>query len=750
MNILKTLLIQILVIATLSFIYEWAFSPMGEDLAGIWKSEEGQINVPFLEQRKKKLSIMKEVDVKGDAMIVPQFFGSYMEIRVDGEKKLSVGRKDVNTFWNDPVYLNVPRGKRTIEISIEPGYDIVGITRPPYISNSETAFTRFSLIKFLGSHIFLLAFIMPIFFSLFVEALSREFVDEKRKSSYRLIGVGLFLAGLAVMDYTPLNFLSANFLKDLIILITTLSSFASPLLLVAGIEKNSTGSKKFTNILLIISASSFVVSLFVNNIIYLYPIEMIPLMSSTVFVYLLDRRYASPLLFYSLVVVHDELSLIFSHGFPQLIPYGSIALSSGMAIIVSNEYGKIGRKLEILNEELTTTNEEIMAMNEELESTYKEQELTINKLESLIALTSKIVKGTYDFEDEEDFLKEILNRAMEIIPEADYGSVAIVNGKKWRFVHAVGHDIKKLREMSFRKEDFIDIRKNRESQKLGDGIALVEDIAGKTLDNMDSEKRNAFEKATLPISKTLISQFKADEEFLGHLTVDIAQGSEKEFSRDSIRVFTALGNIASAFLAFKRLSKLREEFQKEIILSIIHIVEIHDPYTKGHSESVARISVEIAKELDFSEKDLEKVYWAGLVHDLGKILVPGDILRKNGRLSDEEYEIIKKHPIWSYETLIYSDRLKDIAVYTRHHHERWDGKGYPDGLRGDSIPLISRIISIADTWDAMRSNRPYRKALPIDEAIRRMREAAGVQLDPEITEIFLSKVVKRLESDEYR
>ncbi len=732
-------------IVTLSSIYEWAFSPAGESLAGVWNSEEGQVKVPFLKQRKTKLIIKKEVDVKGDAMIIPQFFGRYMEIRADGEKIMSVGRKDVNTFWNDPVYLNVPEGKRSIEIEIEPGYDIVGITRPPYISSSEAAFTRFSLIKFLGSHIFLLAFILPVFFSLFVEALSREFLDENRKLSYRLIGGGLFLSGLVVMDYTPLNFLSANFLRDSIMVITTLSSFLSPFPLVAGIEKNSTGSWKFSKIVIILSASSFVVSLFINDIRLLYPIELIPLGTATVFVYLLDKRYTSPLLFYLLVVAHDELSLIFFNGFPQLIPYGSIALSSGMVIIVSNEYGKIGKKLEILNEELTATNEEITAMNEELESTYKEQELTINKLENLIAITSKIVKGTYEFEDEEEFLKEILERAMEIIPEADYGSVAVVNGKNWRFVHAIGHNIKKLRGVTFRKEDFIDIRRSRDSQRLGDGIALVENIADKTLDNMDVKKKKIFEDAILPTSKTLISQFKADEEFLGHLTLDIAKGSEKEFSRDSIRVFSALGNIASAFLAFKRLSKIREEFQKEIILSIIHIVEMHDPYTKGHSESVARISVEIAKELGFSEKDLEKVYWAGLVHDLGKILVPGDVLRKSGRLNDEEYKLIKKHPVWSYEALIYSDRLKDIAIYTRHHHERWDGNGYPDGLRRDSIPLISRIISIADTWDAMRSNRPYRKALPLDEAMRRMREAAGTQLDPELTEIFLNRVVKRLE-----
>ena len=720
---------------------------MGESLGGVWNSEEVQVEVPFLKQRNEKIVLKREIDVKADSMTIPQFFGRYMEVRIDGEKVASSGRKDVNTFWNDPVYFTVPEGRRSVEIEIEPGYGVVGITRPPYIADSEKAFTRFSLIKFLGSHIFLLAFIMPIFFSLFVEALSREFLDENRKLSYRLIGGGLFLAGLAVMDYTPLNFLSANFFKDFIMIVTTLSSFLSPIFLVAGIEKNKAGSRKFTKIILIMSLSSFTLSLFTNDIRLLYPIELIPLGTATVFVHLLDSRYTSPLLFYSLVVAHDELSLLFLHGFPQLIPYGSMALSSGMAIIVSNEYGKIGRKLEMLNEELTATNEEITAMNEELESTYKEQEMTINKLENLIALTSKIVKGAYEFEDEETFLKEILERAMEIIPEADYGSVAVVNGKDWRFVHAVGHDIKKLREVSFRKEDFIDIRRSRDSQKLGDGVALVENISDKTANNMESDKKEIFEDATLPISRTLISQFKADEEFLGHLTLDIARGSEKEFSRDSIRVFSALGNIASAFLAFKRLSKIREEFQKEIILSIIHIVEMHDPYTKGHSENVAKISVEIAKELGFSEKELEKVYWAGLVHDLGKILVPGDVLRKNGRLSDEEYEIIKKHPVWSYETLIYSDRLKDIAIYTRHHHERWDGKGYPDGLRGDSIPLISRIVSIADTWDAMRSNRPYRKALPVEEAVKRIREAAGTQLDPELTEIFLSRVVKKLEEN---
>ncbi len=743
MSFLKILLIQLLVILTMFFVYKTTFSPSGTPLSGEWKSGSGVAMVPFLKESEGGVRLERKVEGEG-ALVIPQFFGRFLEISVDGKAVLSVGQREVEMLWNEPVRVNVPEGEHELKILLLPAYGMVGLTTTPYISPSVETSAKFLLMKFLGSQLFSLSFVLPLFLSIFAWMVSRSLSNMAMSRSYYLMGIGLLLSGIAIVDYTPINLFSVRYVRDVVSTAGMVGAFFSPVLFIAGLEVRRSNGWRMTRIAALIGLSSLVLTAIKPDISLVYAYESALLAFSTLSVATLNPRYLHPILFYLLTILHDELTFLFSKGFPQLIPVGSIAFGSGMALAIAREYGEMGKELEKKNEELSMANKEMMAMNEELENVYKEQESTIMKLGNLINLTSKIVTGMYDFQDEDSFLKEILHKAMEMIPEADYGSVAVYEEGEWRFVDLIGHDAEKLKNMKFKKEDFIDLRKEKSLERFEGGVALIRDISGKTLNRMGKTRRKEFEKATRKISKTLVSQLKADDEFLGHLTVDIAKEHDAEFSKDSIRIFAALGNIASSFLAFKRLSRMRDEFQREIILSIVHVVEIHDPYTRGHSESVAKISVEIAREMGLKEESIEKAYWAGLVHDIGKILVPAEILRKNGRLSEEEYELIKMHPRWSYETLVYSDMLKDIAIYTRHHHERWDGKGYPDGLRRDSIPLISRIISVADTWDAMRSDRPYRKALSLEEAKRRISEAAGSQLDPDIVKVFLERVVDRL------
>ncbi|AZO96650.1 HD-GYP domain-containing protein [Halocella sp. SP3-1] len=179
-----------------------------------------------------------------------------------------------------------------------------------------------------------------------------------------------------------------------------------------------------------------------------------------------------------------------------------------------------------------------------------------------------------------------------------------------------------------------------------------------------------------------------------------------------------------------------------MILSIINILEIHDKYTKGHSENVAEISALIAREMNYPEKEIKVIEWAGLVHDIGKILISNSILNKPGRLSRKEFEQIKQHPVWGYEVLVGSDELKEIATYIRHHHERWDGTGYPDQLSGEEIPKIARIIALADSWDTMRSDRVYRQKLSLNTARQELIDNKGTQFDPEIVDIALELIVE--------
>jgi len=163
---------------------------------------------------------------------------------------------------------------------------------------------------------------------------------------------------------------------------------------------------------------------------------------------------------------------------------------------------------------------------------------------------------------------------------------------------------------------------------------------------------------------------------------------------------------------------------------LVAALEARDSYTNGHSLRVADMSVEIASFLNFSGIELEDIHIAAHLHDIGKIGIPDRILYKKGRLLPQEYEEIKKHPQIGYTILSKSVNLQEIAELVLFHHERWDGDGYPQGLRGEEIPFGSRIIAVADSIDAMISDRPYRSTMNIEQCINEVRANAGKQFDP--------------------
>ncbi len=175
----------------------------------------------------------------------------------------------------------------------------------------------------------------------------------------------------------------------------------------------------------------------------------------------------------------------------------------------------------------------------------------------------------------------------------------------------------------------------------------------------------------------------------------------------------------------------------DTIQSLSATIDAKDPYTKGHSGRVADYATALARELGWSEDKVESLQYIALIHDLGKVAVPEAILKKEGRLTDAEYARMKEH------SLIGFNIIKDVKFLgggpdnIKHHHERWDGKGYPDGLKGDAIPEGARILAVADSFDAMTSDRSYRKALGIRTAMQEIKEGAGTQFDPQVAEAFL-------------
>ena len=183
-----------------------------------------------------------------------------------------------------------------------------------------------------------------------------------------------------------------------------------------------------------------------------------------------------------------------------------------------------------------------------------------------------------------------------------------------------------------------------------------------------------------------------------------------------------------------------EDMNRKIIQALARTIDAKDRYTNGHSLRVAEYSKEIARRMGKSAKEQDTIYYAGLLHDVGKIRIPVEVINNPGALSDEEFEQIKIHPVTSYHILkdIFDDpNIKNGAKF---HHERYDGTGYPNGLKGENIPEVARIIGVADSYDAMASNRSYRKYLPQSVIRNEIKTGKGTQFDPAIADIMLDMI----------
>ncbi len=271
--------------------------------------------------------------------------------------------------------------------------------------------------------------------------------------------------------------------------------------------------------------------------------------------------------------------------------------------------------------------------------------------------------------------------------------------------------------------------------KVSVGIATYPD------DSMDKEKLLILAEQAVLVSKT--KGYKN-----GRSTIVSTQ--DYDFWDD-----TALSSFATVMA--KRHSQLGinfeealvEQFQNENILSQNHLIEVvtslasaidaKDEYTKDHSSSVSRYSVALARAINLPEKEIERIKLGSLLHDVGKIGIPEDVLTKPSKLTDEEFKIIQQHPTIAVEKILEPNPLlHDLIPIVKYHHEQWNGEGYPCGLKAEKIPLAARIVAIADTYHALISDRPYRKGLSVEKACAILEEGAGIQWDKELVRQFIA------------
>jgi HD-GYP domain-containing protein (c-di-GMP phosphodiesterase class II) len=233
--------------------------------------------------------------------------------------------------------------------------------------------------------------------------------------------------------------------------------------------------------------------------------------------------------------------------------------------------------------------------------------------------------------------------------------------------------------------------------------------------------------------------------------MDIANG--KFGSRVTVSAKNELGELANTFNYMSSALQAYDQETRglygslengylETMVALANSIDSKDPYTRGHSQRVGDVAVEIGRELGMNEQQLKLLHYGGILHDIGKIGIPEPILRKGSPLTPEEMVLMREHPSIGDVIIQPVSFLTSVRAAVRNHHERWDGTGYPDALKGEAIPLIARIVNCADTFDACTSTRPYQKALPLNKAMEIMDKLRGAQLDPKVVDA-LRRVVEK-------
>ncbi|WP_438318081.1 HD domain-containing phosphohydrolase [Candidatus Caldatribacterium sp. SIUC1] len=326
--------------------------------------------------------------------------------------------------------------------------------------------------------------------------------------------------------------------------------------------------------------------------------------------------------------------------------------------------------------------------------------------------------------EEEAFLSRMLDLALGMIPKAPMGAALLIDERgRGQIVAVRGHKASLL-GFTFEPEELI----TKERVTVVEG----EEFFGPHRTFSSPEKYRRLLEGTKPVAKTLVVPLLWEGKFFGHLTLDLPEGTQDAFDDGDIALAEQLSRICVACHALREYARKEESFFENLLVALARALEYYDSATLKHSEVSAKYALLIARHLGLEGQRAKSIRWASLVHDIGKIFIPQSILRKPGPLTPEEYELVKLHPLKGEEILKSVRGLEDVARIVRHHHERFDGLGYPDGLAQEAIPLESRIVAVVDAFEAMTSDRPYRRAMGIAEAIAELKRCAGTQFDPEV------------------
>ncbi len=277
--------------------------------------------------------------------------------------------------------------------------------------------------------------------------------------------------------------------------------------------------------------------------------------------------------------------------------------------------------------------------------------------------------------------------------------------------------------------------------KLGEGIAgkVAQEGKPRLMKKGVRMKDSKSSKQIEEIKSAMSVPLKVKDKIQGVMNIS-DKGTNDNFTEEDLELLLMMANQAAIAIENSRLHAELQELFISSIKALANAIDARDPYTRGHSERVTEYAVAMAEEMKLDREEIDRIRYAALLHDIGKINIPDHILNKPGKLTDEEFGLMKKHPVFGAQIMGPVKAFQKILPYMFHHHEKFSAKGYPYGIKGEEIPLPARIIAVADSFDAMTSDRPYRKALSLEAAIKELKDNSGSQFDPDVVKAFIKLI----------
>jgi len=433
---------------------------------------------------------------------------------------------------------------------------------------------------------------------------------------------------------------------------------------------------------------------------------------------------------YSFIVLLEYFNLLPHKGLfkltPSLYQNGQYIIATilltGVAFTLIFITGKnFAQTLKQKNVELTQAKKELEELSNKLEERVRFRTLELKKSKDQLSVLYQISRTISSTLKLDDILQTILDFSIKI-SGADRGSIMLLDKKKRIFFIKIPYS------KSEKNIDKITFAENENT--IG---WVVKNKKFLYIEDLENDKHFSKIKIILrQIKQLLIIPIIVEDKVKGVINLE-----NTSLNPDTIDLLMSFSEGAAVAINNARLYQKIQDSYFEIAKALSQAIEAKDPYTHGHSARVVEYTVLIAQKLDLQEEEKELLKYAAMLHDIGKIGVRGIVLNNPKGLTGEEYDEIKKHPLVGESIIKPIELLQPIRPLIKHHHEWYNGKGYPDGLSGENIPLGARILAVADAYDAMKSDRPYRKALTEETAIQELKRGNGTQFEPKIVEVFL-------------